>query len=670
MKSLYKFSFTVLIFCLSSGIFSQVAYSPKIDSIINLCTNPTLSKLNRELSGDTSTIIGGSPYTILSRHNASVHNPKAAQFILERFQSYGLQARYMDYRTNGTNVLATKTGIRYPNRQYIICSHYDDMPSGNLAPGADDNGSGTCAVMEAARLLAPYNFDYTIIFIAFDEEELGLIGSHAYADSAYNKHDSIYGVINLDMITWDGNNDYAFSIYTNSNSLTFSNYTKDVMNMYQPVIVPTVIVQNMTGSDHYYFWQRGYKAFCGIENNNDFNPYYHTVNDNFSHVVMPYFLGNTRGMIAALMTFGWDGFMTITHTPITEAPALTPVQLAAAITSPRFLAKGSNGPRVYYKVNGGTASFVSYNSIVLDTFKFTIPGQNGGDTVSYYIAAQDTLGYFVATLPFGGRGVNPPGTIPPANYFTYVVGSGPTPPDTITFCSTDLPKPILDNQTTYDTIMVSTQGIVVDLNVRLTLYHTWDGDLSITLIAPGYDTLDLSSRNGGSGDNYINTVFDDEASLVITQGTPPYTGSYRPEQPSLAVFDSLPLTGSWVLKVADMAAGDTGQLISWCLLFTRYIETGGVSGNEQPLKFELAQNYPNPFNSTTKINFNISKQSDVKIIMYDILGREVMSVVNGKFSAGKYDVYLKANDLASGVYFYTMFLDGSFFDTKKMVMIK
>jgi subtilisin-like proprotein convertase family protein len=669
MKSYYKLTIAVFLTFLSTGIFSQVAYSPKIDSIINLCTNPTLSLLNREISGDTSTIIGGNSYTLLSRHNASVHNPKAAQFILERFQSYGLQARYMDYRTNGTNVLATKLGTRYPNRQYIICAHYDDMPSGPLAPGADDNGSGTCAVIEAARLIAPFNFDYTIIFIAFDEEELGLIGSHAYADSAYNRGDSILGVINLDMITWDGNNDYLFSIYSNSNSVTFSNYVKDVFNIYQPVVVPSVIVQNMSGSDHYYFWQRGYKALCGIENTSDFNPYYHTVNDNFSHVVMPYFLANTRASIAALMTFGWDCFMTIAHTPVTTAEPLVPVEIISTINSARALAKGSNGPRVYYKVNGGSTNYLNYNYNNLDTFKFAIPGQNGGDTVKYYIAAQDSLGYIVVSLPSGARGVNPPGTIAPADFFTYVVNGTITPPDTITFCSADLPKPILDNQTTYDTIMVSTQGIVVDLNVRLTIYHTWDADISIMLIAPGYDSADISSRNGGSGDNYINTVFDDEASTPITSGTPPFTGSYRPEQP-LSSFDSLPLTGSWVLKVRDDFAQDTGQLVSWCLLFTRYIETGGVSSNQQPLKFELAQNYPNPFNSSTRINFNISKHSEVKIILYDILGREVRSIADGKFAPGKYDLYLSVNDLASGVYFYSMYIDGRFFDTKKMVMIK
>jgi hypothetical protein len=115
-------------------------------------------------------------------------------------------------------------------------------------------------------------------------------------------------------------------------------------------------------------------------------------------------------------------------------------------------------------------------------------------------------------------------------------------------CSTTLPKIIFDNQTVYDTIYVSTPGKVVDLNVNLTLYHTYDSDLSISLIAPGYAAIDLSSGNGSSGNNYINTTFDDEATTPITSGTPPFTGSYIPEQP-LSNFDTLPLTGSWVLKV-------------------------------------------------------------------------------------------------------------------------
>src|SRR4030065_2654543 len=108
MKKIIILICTIALFSINDYSYSQIPFSPIIDSIINLSTLQTMSKLNRELSGDTATIIGGLPYTILSRHYNSVHNPKAAQYILERFQSYGLTARYMNYRTTGTKVLATK----------------------------------------------------------------------------------------------------------------------------------------------------------------------------------------------------------------------------------------------------------------------------------------------------------------------------------------------------------------------------------------------------------------------------------------------------------------------------------------------------------------------------------------------------------------------------------
>jgi hypothetical protein len=500
-------------------IFSQIGFSPRVDSLSKLSTTQTLGLVDRQLSGDTSTIIGSVVDTIKSRHNNSPYNLKAAQFILERFQSYGLTARYMDYRSTGRNVMATKIGTKYPNRQYIICAHYDDMPTGVLAPGADDNASGTCAVIEAARILAPFTFDYTVIFIAFDEEEQGLIGSHAYADTAFNRGDSIMGVLNFDMIAYDGNNDYWASIYVNALSQPFGLLTKGCFNLYNPTLVPSVLVQSMSGSDHWYFWQRGYKAFCGIENTNDFNPYYHTVNDNYSHVIMPFFINFTQGAIASLMTFAWDYFITITHTPITSAQGNTPVVATAVITSPHPVAKITNGPRLYYKVN--TGSFVYVNSYYnnLDSFKFQIPDQPAGSTVYYYIAAQDEQSRFVGTSPLGGRGIAPPGTTAPPTLYSY--------------------------------------------------------------------------------------------SVIV-----------------------------------------------------------GTASNTDPMEFSLKQNYPNPFNPSTIIDFSLKSPSNVKIIVTDILGREVTTIINDNLQAGEHKTEFNGNNLSSGIYYYSMYLDGVFFGTKKMILLK
>ncbi len=424
MKRKLYFLIAVLLLLASSGnLFSQSGYSPRIDSVISLCTSPILSKLIREFSGDTATVIGGIPYTLLSRYSSSVHNPKAAQFIYERFQSFGFQPKYMNYSASGSNVYAIKPGTKYPNKQYIICAHYDDVPSGPLAPGADDNASGSCAVMEAARLLANYSFDYTLIFVLFDEEEQGLIGSKNFADTAYFRGDSILGVINMDMISWDGNNDYQINIRSNTLSMPMAYAVKNIFYIYQPVLIP-FFVMNVTSSDHASFWARGYKAVCAIQQRSEYNQYYHTVNDKFQIISMPYYLAQTRSAIASLMTYGLDYFAEIIHTPITISQPMTPVNTSAVIRSPRKIAKDSYGPRLYYKVNNGPLFHTTYVNSNLDTFKFVVPGQSAGSVVKYYIAAQDSLGNFVTTKPSGGRGLNPPGSTPPDSMLTYNVVTG------------------------------------------------------------------------------------------------------------------------------------------------------------------------------------------------------------------------------------------------------
>lgn len=656
-------SFFIILFIVSA-LYSQIAYSPRIDSIIILSTNQTMSMLDRELSGDTATMIGGVPYTILSRHWNSTHNPKAVQYIYEKFQSYGLSARYQNNTSTNINVIAWKTGTKYPNRQYIICAHYDDMPSGSLAPGADDNASGTCTVIEAARLLAPYTFDYTVIFIAFDEEERGLYGSKGYSDSAYFRGDSILGVINLDMIAYDGNNDYAMSIHTNTASLPFTDQLTAAYNIYQPILVTNRIFSISGGSDHQSFWNRGYKAILAIESTSEFNPYYHTVNDRFQYVNVPYFVAQTRAAIAALLSFAWDYKINIVHTPLQSGPDTTARIATAVITSPQILARVTNGPRLYYRVGTGSFTYVNAYYRNLDTFKFSIPGRPISTTISYYLAAQDSLGKFVGTLPVGGRGVNPPGTTAPPSFFVYQVANIYT----LNQCSNTLPKSILDLQTTYDTINVTSQGTVLDLNVNLTIYHTWDGDISIYLRKMGGSEIDLSSGNGGSGDNYINTTFDDEASQSITQGSPPFTGSFRPEQP-LSTFDNGALNGSWILRIYDGYSGDTGQLTSWCVI-AQYSTLIGIGPNNQPIQYSLSQNYPNPFNASTKIDFTLPRQTNVKLVIYDVLGREVKQLVSGDVKEGEYSVYFNASELSSGIYFYAMYYDGKVFDTKRMVLVK
>lgn len=102
-------------------------------------------------------------------------------------------------------------------------------------------------------------------------------------------------------------------------------------------------------------------------------------------------------------------------------------------------------------------------------------------------------------------------------------------------------------------------GTVVDVNVTLGITHTYDADLDISLLGPNGTSRLLVSGRGGSGDNFTSTVLDDEALVSIAAGSPPFTGSFRPEQ-SLDVFDGIPITGTWQIVATDTEAQDTGTI--------------------------------------------------------------------------------------------------------------
>ena len=103
----------------------------------------------------------------------------------------------------------------------------------------------------------------------------------------------------------------------------------------------------------------------------------------------------------------------------------------------------------------------------------------------------------------------------------------------------------------------------------------------------------------------------------------------------------------------------------------------GITENQNyslPEKFQISQNYPNPFNPSTKINFTIPQDvkretSNVKLIVYDILGREVKTLLNKPMLPGNYEVEFNGSDLPSGVYFYRL-ISGEILQTQKMILIK
>jgi len=226
----------------------------------------------------------------------------AGDYIYDEFESMGLDVRFHDWSYGGysdRNVEATLEGID-PNSDeiYVILAHYDTVSG---SPGADDDGSGTAAVLAAAYILSQYEFNHTIRFLAVSGEEEGLLGSHEYAEEAYNNEDNIVGALNGDMIGYaisedDGN---TIQIYYNDASIWLLNFADDISQEYEEYIGLDIYLAGYAGnSDHASFWQFGYDAIFYHEYN--FNDYYHSPQDTIENMNMTYCTKSTKFMIATL----------------------------------------------------------------------------------------------------------------------------------------------------------------------------------------------------------------------------------------------------------------------------------------------------------------------------------------------------------------------------------
>ena len=128
--------------------------------------------------------------------------------------------------------------------------------------------------------------------------------------------------------------------------------------------------------------------------------------------------------------------------------------------------------------------------------------------------------------------------------------------------------PIADLTTLTSMIYVyDAPGKVLNVNVRLDIQHTYDADLDVYLHSPQGTRLRLFEDVGSSGDNFYGTLLDDQASLSITQGSAPFTGIFRPQDP-LSIFNGQNPEGVWMLEVYDDAASDVGTLLGWQVTLT------------------------------------------------------------------------------------------------------
>jgi hypothetical protein len=240
--------------------------------------------------------------TSLEAAGAAIYAAFRAQGVAAEYDTFTFSYQGASYTTN--NIVATIPGKTAPEQIVIVGAHYDSTSNDPLvlAPGADDNASGSAAVMEIARIMNHYSFDRTVRFICFSAEELGLLGSRHYAQEAVRAGENIRGMIDLDMIAYTAKAAEDLDIITNSSSEWLADLFLACAGNYTALPILKSIRPSATGSDHSPFWDQGYSAVMGIEAYPLANPCYHRTTDTLDKLNIDFAAAVTQAALATAAT--------------------------------------------------------------------------------------------------------------------------------------------------------------------------------------------------------------------------------------------------------------------------------------------------------------------------------------------------------------------------------
>ena len=281
---------------------------PQVTAMLAQITSAAVSNYNRQLAGELPVTVDGSPYTITSRYTYSgVPIQKTTSFAAQHLQNLGLQVESQVWGSSGNpatypNVIGEVPGLLEPEKIYMIGAHIDDVQN---TPGADDNASGSVAVLLAADILSQYSWGCTLRFAFWTGEEQGMNGSEAYAARARANGENILGYLNLDMIAYNTKNSApgVDLLYHPAMPDTYqmAQLFSDVVSAYELALQPEIISDLSGGSDHMSFLDQGYRSILVIEDQGDFNPYYHQSGDRPANNNLPYFTDLVKASLAALV---------------------------------------------------------------------------------------------------------------------------------------------------------------------------------------------------------------------------------------------------------------------------------------------------------------------------------------------------------------------------------
>ena len=169
------------------------------------------------------------------------------------------------------------------------------------------------------------------------------------------------------------------------------------------------------------------------------------------------------------------------------------------------------------------------------------------------------------------------------------------------------------------TSVAGVTGTISGVTVSCDILHTFTSDLVIALTSPDGRRVVLVNREGGSGNHFIGTVFDDRSTSSITRASPPFQGRFRPAEP-LSTFDGADANGNWTLEIDDRAFQDGGFLIRWTLGFTS--EPATDTG------FSIAFNFGGGLSSSQRQVFSAAASRWSEIITGATDGTELRVVID------------------------------------------
>ena len=194
-------------------------------------------------------------------------------------------------------------------------------------------------------------------------------------------------------------------------------------------------------------------------------------------------------------------------------------------------------------------------------------------------------------------------------------------------------------------INMDQNAVITDVNLTLNIEHTWDADLEVKLIAPdGVTEIILFEDIGSDEDNFTNTVLDDDASTVISDGEAPFTGSFSPIG-SLSDLNGLLSGGDWTLYINDDADGDGGTLLDWSIQICTEASLS-VSDNKLDGEFKIFNKGDNQFEVSLA---NTSSFNDLDLNVYNMVGQTLLWKTI-KNTSGFYSYIIDMSRASTGVY--------------------